>query len=119
MVAPENCRRPNFFIAGMWRAGTTSLWQYLRKHPDIYLSDVKEPHHFYQDIPTEKLDKELAEHWKSKEIGILLQSVLQMPFFDISSTAVRESIRNGIKPENMTEKILKYITDNGLYRETE
>lgn len=63
--------------------------------------------------------RELARHWTPKEIDILLQSVLQMPFFDISSTAVRKSIRNGAEPENMDAKVLKYITDKGLYRETE
>ncbi len=26
---------PNFFIAGAARSGTTSMWQYLRQHPDI------------------------------------------------------------------------------------
>ncbi|MDD5599158.1 MAG: nicotinate (nicotinamide) nucleotide adenylyltransferase [Victivallaceae bacterium] len=59
----------------------------------------------------------LSEYWTPKEIDILLQSVLQMPFFDISSTAVRKNIRNGAEPENINKKVLKYITDKGLYRE--
>lgn len=37
---------PNFFIVGAARAGTTSLYQYLRKVPGIYLSPVKEPKYF-------------------------------------------------------------------------
>lgn len=37
---------PNFFIAGAPRAGTTSLYNYLLQHPQIYLSKVKEPHYF-------------------------------------------------------------------------
>jgi hypothetical protein len=40
---------PNFFIAGTARAGTTSLWEYLRQHPDIYMPPVfelKEPSFF-------------------------------------------------------------------------
>jgi len=37
---------PNFFIAGAPRAGTTSLYQYLKLVPGIYLSPVKEPRFF-------------------------------------------------------------------------
>lgn len=34
---------PNFFILGAAKCGTTSLYHYLKNHPDIYLSPVKEP----------------------------------------------------------------------------
>jgi len=37
---------PNFFIVGPTRAGTTSLWQYLRKIPGVYMSSIKEPAYF-------------------------------------------------------------------------
>jgi hypothetical protein len=37
---------PNFFIVGAAKAGTTSLYQYLKSHAQVFLSDVKEPHHF-------------------------------------------------------------------------
>ena len=40
----------NFFIVGMARAATTSLWKYLKLHPEIFMSEVKEPHHFDRDI---------------------------------------------------------------------
>lgn len=40
---------PNFFIVGAQKAGTTSLWQYLRRHPQVYMSHVKEPQFFSQD----------------------------------------------------------------------
>ncbi|MDQ5821156.1 MAG: sulfotransferase [Actinomycetota bacterium] len=39
-------RWPNFFIVGAPRAGTTSMWEYLRRHPDIYMATRKEPHFF-------------------------------------------------------------------------
>jgi hypothetical protein len=39
-------RWPDFFIVGTGRAGTTSLYYYLRGHPSIYMSSVKEPHFF-------------------------------------------------------------------------
>jgi len=39
-------REPNFFIVGAPKAGTTSLYHYLRQHPDIYMSPIKEPRFF-------------------------------------------------------------------------
>jgi hypothetical protein len=37
---------PNFFIVGAARAGTTSLYEYLRRAPGVFLSPVKEPKYF-------------------------------------------------------------------------
>lgn len=36
---------PNFFIIGAHKAGTTSLYNYLRAHPQVYMPDDKEPVH--------------------------------------------------------------------------
>lgn len=57
-------RRPDFFIVGAPKCGTTSLYAYLRQHPDIYLPAVKEPHYFYrgsaQFCAVNDLDRYLA-----------------------------------------------------------
>ena len=37
---------PNFLVIGTAHAGTTSLFHYLKQHPQIYLSPVKEPRFF-------------------------------------------------------------------------
>jgi hypothetical protein len=37
---------PNFFIIGAQKAGTTSLYYYLKQHPQVYMSPRKEPHFF-------------------------------------------------------------------------
>lgn len=37
---------PNFFLVGTPRAATTSLWEWLRGHPEIYMSPLKETHFF-------------------------------------------------------------------------
>jgi len=39
-------RWPNFFIVGAPKCGTTSLYEYLKQTPGIYMSPVKEPHFF-------------------------------------------------------------------------
>lgn len=37
---------PNFLCVGAQKAGTTTLYEVLKQHPDIFLPDVKEPHFF-------------------------------------------------------------------------
>ncbi len=41
---------PNFFIIGAAKAGTTSLYEYLRQHPDVFMPEDKEPW-FFSDLP--------------------------------------------------------------------
>jgi len=44
--------RPNFFIVGAAKSGSTSMYEYLRQHPQVFMSPNKEPHHFSQeDLP--------------------------------------------------------------------
>ena len=42
---------PNFFIVDPHKTGSTSLCYYLKRHPDIYMSRIKEPHFFAQVAP--------------------------------------------------------------------
>jgi Sulfotransferase domain len=37
---------PNFLIIGAAKSGTTSLYYYLKQHPDVFMSPVKEPNFF-------------------------------------------------------------------------
>lgn len=43
--------RPDFFIIGAPKCGTTALSQYLREHPRIGFSEPKEPVYFCADFP--------------------------------------------------------------------
>jgi len=43
--------KPNFFIVGAPKCGTTALSEYLRDHPNIFISIPKEPHFFANDLP--------------------------------------------------------------------
>jgi hypothetical protein len=47
---------PNFFIVGAAKAGTTSMYEYLEQHPDVYMAAIKEPHWFSKVRP--KADRE-------------------------------------------------------------
>lgn len=46
---------PNFFIIGAIRAGTTSLYEYLKEVPSIYMSPIKEPSYFAISIDEKQL----------------------------------------------------------------
>ncbi|MCC7419050.1 MAG: sulfotransferase domain-containing protein [Planctomycetaceae bacterium] len=43
--------RPNLFVVGAPKCGTTALFEYLRTHPEISFSTLKEPHYFADDLP--------------------------------------------------------------------
>jgi hypothetical protein len=44
-------RLPDFFIVGHAKCGTTALYETLRAHPDVHMSDLKEPQFFARENP--------------------------------------------------------------------
>jgi hypothetical protein len=42
---------PNFLIVGAASSGTTSIYTYLKQHPEVFLPALKEPHYFAQLRP--------------------------------------------------------------------
>jgi hypothetical protein len=54
--------KPNFFIIGAPKCGTTALSDYLRGHPNAFISDPKEPHYFSTDIQTRYAIRELDDY---------------------------------------------------------
>lgn len=46
-------KRPNFFIIGAPRCGTTALYTYLQDHPQVFMSTPKEPLYFASQRGTE------------------------------------------------------------------
>ncbi len=43
-------RAPDFFIVGHHKSGTTALYEMLRRHPQIYMPELKEPRYFAADL---------------------------------------------------------------------
>ncbi|MEP6468458.1 MAG: sulfotransferase [Chloroflexota bacterium] len=43
-------RRPDFFIVGAFKSGTTALYDYLRQHPQVFMPFHKEPLFFGDDL---------------------------------------------------------------------
>jgi hypothetical protein len=44
-------RLPDFFLVGHSKSGTTALYEMLRRHPRIFMPDLKEPVFFAQELP--------------------------------------------------------------------
>jgi hypothetical protein len=54
--------KPNFFIVGAPKCGTTALYEYLRHHPNLFMPEVKEPHYFAKDLGTYPRIKTMEEY---------------------------------------------------------
>lgn len=78
---------PNFFLVGAARAATTSLWEWLRGHPEIYMSPLKETHFFAsgkpQVVPVIRSEREYLRLFRGvrdeKVIGEASPSYLRDP----------------------------------------
>jgi hypothetical protein len=75
MISHMDDVRPNFFVVGAPRAGTTTLYNYLRQHPDIYVPKQKELHYFtrehaassYYRPPVIRTECEYLRHFSARK----------------------------------------------------
>jgi hypothetical protein len=63
MKVSKNVKKPNFFIIGAPKCGTTALSEYLREHPDIHFSYPKEPNFFCTDFSDKHRGFQTIEHY--------------------------------------------------------
>jgi hypothetical protein len=60
--------KPNFFIVGAPKCGTTAMAEYLRAHPDVYMPECKELHFFGSDVSRNITDEaeylSLFQRWR-------------------------------------------------------
>ena len=67
-------KKPNFFIVGAAKAGTTSLSYYLSSHREIFISPVKEPHFFSRaDIHIDQIRSDVRKRIKRIDISKYLE----------------------------------------------
>ena len=59
----KNINLPNLLIVGAAKCGTTSLHNYLKQHPDIFMTEHKEPHFL--------INSEIGEHRVHKAVTTL------------------------------------------------
>jgi hypothetical protein len=51
LAATPRGRAPNFFVVGHPKCGTTALYEMLRRHPQVFMPDLKEPVFFAGELP--------------------------------------------------------------------
>ena len=66
-------KKPNFFVVGFPRSGTTSLHYYLEQHPDVFVTKDKELQYFANDI--------FEEFLKSKKTQLKKIVLLVISFY--------------------------------------
>ena len=104
---------PNFLIIGAMRAGTTSLYHYLKQHPQVYMSPVKEPRFFALEgekpDPGRPTDERLMNHSITdiEAYRALFQAVSK-------ETAIGEASPLYLYSPKAPERIRHYIPDAKL-----
>jgi len=92
---------PNFFIVGAAKCGTTSMWEYLRQHPKIFMCTPKEPTYFSYISGAAPFDKrkptweEYLDLFESKNNEIIFGDASPSYLVDLDSAKkIHESIPN-------------------------
>lgn len=81
-TATSRKMKPNFLIIGAAKSGTSSLFYYLRQHPDVFMSSLKEPKFF-------ALEGQLLDY-KGPDQGININSVTTLKEYMALFTKVRD-----------------------------
>jgi hypothetical protein len=63
-------KEPNFFVIGAAKCGTTTLYNFLEQHDEVYMSPIKEPHFFCSDIRIENFSDEYKRYVASRGLNI-------------------------------------------------
>ncbi len=64
MPRSHDLPKPNFFIIGAPKCGTTALYTYLAAHPQVFMPAIKEPHYYATDFPGHQRVKSAAAYGK-------------------------------------------------------
>jgi hypothetical protein len=82
--------RPNYFIAGASRCGTTSLFAWLGQHPQVHNSRIKEPSFFSHNPERRSLD-EYLELFEGAGVGHRAIGEASANYFETPEAATRIS----------------------------
>lgn len=95
-------KKPNLFLVGCPRCGTTTLYQLLNSHPEIYMSPVKGPNYF-----GEYPNRSFPRHHKNKKKYLSLYKNRKEKWLgDASHYFISKTAPKRIKKFNPNSKIL-------------
>tara|TARA_B100000029_G_scaffold485775_1_gene539435 strand:- start:3446 stop:4312 length:867 start_codon:yes stop_codon:yes gene_type:complete len=102
---------PNFFIVGAAKCGTTSMWQYLKQHPKIFMCNPKEPTYFSEIITGARPFDKRKPTWK-EYLGLFTSDNDEIIFGDASpGYLVDPSSAEKIHEKFPNSKILIFLRD--------
>jgi len=87
--------KPNLFIVGAPKSGTTAWVEYLRDHPQVYFPSVKEPYHFCPDFPgddwrIEDRDQYLALFANSGDAKAVGEASVWYLYSEVAASEIRK-----------------------------
>ncbi|MGB3073859.1 MAG: sulfotransferase [Chitinophagales bacterium] len=108
----QNNKLPNFFVVGAAKSGTTSLYEYMKMHPQIYMAPIKETHHFSTDIDNTKFRPNYARSL-NKDLSKFLETDMKEGIFH---AFVKDADQYAKLFKNVKdEKAVGEITNSYLY----
>ncbi len=86
-------RVPDFFIVGQAKSGTTALYEMLRRHPQIYMPDLKEPWFFAPEMrsPTRRKDTSVRPETFEDYLSLFAQATPEQRVGEASSAYITSS----------------------------
>ncbi|MEC4812394.1 MAG: sulfotransferase domain-containing protein [Scytonema sp. PMC 1069.18] len=106
-------KMPNFLIIGAAKAGTTSLYHYLKQHPQVYMSPVKETNFFAYEGENREFHGQGGQVIKFFHITSI--EAYQALFQGVSNeTAIGEASPMYLYTPQVPERIQQYIHSTKL-----
>jgi len=93
----KKIKKPNFFIVGAARSGTTTLYYILKKHPQIFMSATKEPNFFCEDQYYKKInnwEEYLGLFKKVKNEKIVGEASVKYLYSKTAASNIKFKIKN-------------------------
>ena len=99
-------QKPNFIIIGAMKAATTSLYTYLKQHPDLFMTTIKEPMFFnnFNNIKSKVIGKNKKKITTLEQYYALFNSVK-------NEKAIGEASPSYISNENCPSLIQQHIPE--------
>lgn len=104
--------KPNFFLIGAPKCGTTSLYYYLKEHSDVFLPEIKEQHFFsqpevkdtYYDVYFANTLEEYLDNYKDSKSEKIIADISPSYLYYKKSA-------NKIKEFNSNAKVIAILRD--------
>lgn len=116
--------KPNFFIVGAAKSGTSAMADFLGQHPDVFISPIKEPYYFIKNRRLEKESSYLDLFSKVKSEKMVGEATTGYLFDKTSAVLIKNFypqakiiilLRN---PIDMSFSLWKYMSVHGNEKES-